>query len=150
MDEITRAIEGLTRRVHAYRTFESFKKGDLNMALELKGLKGRAMTARAHIGKLDAAYEAFNAKAGNHVSDVEGLTEQLGEMADDLSFATTTLGNSVAASNDGVVEKPKDQSAEKDRNTASGWGNVAVVLPEGQQTASPEVELPAPTFRAAE
>jgi hypothetical protein len=71
------------------------------MALELKGLKAKAMTARAHIGKLDEAYDAFNAKAGSHISDVQGLADQLGYMADDLSFATAALGNSVAASNAG-------------------------------------------------
>ena len=70
------------------------------MPLELKGLKAKAMAARAHIGKLDAAYEAFNARAASHVSDVEGLAQQLGYMSDDLSFATAALGNSVAASNE--------------------------------------------------
>ena len=94
-DDITAAIAGLTTRVWLYRLV----RRETSMPLELKGLKAKAMAARAHIGKLDAAYEAFNAKAGSHASDVEGLTAQIGYMSDDLSFATATLGNSVAASN---------------------------------------------------
>jgi hypothetical protein len=119
-------LEWLTRGVRAIR-IARFGYREQEMALELKGLKAKAMTARANIGKLDAAYEAFNAKAGNHVSDVEGLTEQLGEMTEDLSFVTTTLGNSVAASNAGRGT----QEAELPKPTAT--------LPANDLTAAPQI-----------
>jgi hypothetical protein len=105
-------IDRLTDRIIAYRFWRYYKRKYeerrvADMALELKGLKAKAMAARAHIGKLDEAYDAFNAKAGSHISDVQGLADQLGYMADDLSFATAALGNSVAASNgSGEAQEP--------------------------------------------
>jgi hypothetical protein len=98
-------IDRLTDRIVAYRFWRYYKRKYeerrlADMPLELKGLKAKAMAARAHIGKLDEAYDAFNAKAGSHISDVQGLAEQLGYMADDLAFSTAALGNSVAASNE--------------------------------------------------
>jgi hypothetical protein len=107
VDDLTAAIEGLTRRVHAYRVFT---KGDLSMALELKGLKGKSIKAAANLDRLNHAYDAFNEAAPAHAADVEGLAEQLGGMAEDLTFATTTLGNSVAASNDGGDQKKPDET----------------------------------------
>jgi hypothetical protein len=113
-------IDRLTAFITEYRLWRHIRRHreiraleDYDVALELKGLKAKAMAARAHIGKLDAAYEAFNAKAGSHVSDVEGLTAQIGYMSDDLSFHTASLGNSVAASNGDTeaVEPPKPPPA---------------------------------------
>ena len=143
VDEITAAIDRWAAEIIAYRLrwqndIIDERRELRTMALELKGLKGRAMTARAHIGRLDAAYEAFNAKAGNHVSDVEGLTEQVGEMADDLSFATAVLGNSVAGSNSGTGE-PRPAASVVLPNIMAGVGdlNLPMAAPEplvGQQT----------------
>lgn len=71
------------------------------LALELKGLKAEAVKARAHFDRLKLAYGKLNETAPAHAADVEGLTEQLSGMQDDLQFAVTTLGNSV-----GEQEKP--------------------------------------------
>jgi hypothetical protein len=45
----------------------------MGMALELKGLKGKAIAARSNIERLNAAYDVFNEKAPAHASDVEGM-----------------------------------------------------------------------------
>ena len=71
------------------------------MALELKGLKGKALAARSNIERLNAAYDVFNEKAPAHASDVEGLANQVEAMNDDLGFAVTTLGNSTVQSEKG-------------------------------------------------
>jgi hypothetical protein len=97
-------IDRLTDRIIAYRFWRYYKRKYeerrlADMALELKGLKAKAMVARANIGDLDKAYDDLNAATASHASDVRGLKEQVGYMADDLSFATAALGNSVAASN---------------------------------------------------
>jgi len=141
MDRQQDVIRRITAHVVAYRfQLENERIAERRefqiMALELKGLKAKAMTARANIGKLDAAYDAFNAQATTHVSDVESLAEQLGGMAEDLTFATTTLGNSVAGSNAGATEKPKEQSAENPITTDRVALGPHPDQPDGQQTAS--------------
>ena len=77
------------------------------MALELKGLKGKAVKAAANIDRLNAAYDKFNTDAATHAADVEGLAPQIEALAEDLSFSAQTLGNSVNGS--GESEKPKEQ-----------------------------------------
>lgn len=77
------------------------------MALEIKGLKGKALKARANIDALNAAYDKFNEDASAHAADVEGLTSQVTSMQDDLQFAVTTLGNSTSES-EKLDEKPKE------------------------------------------
>ena len=112
------------------------------MALELKGLKAKAMAARANIGKLDAAYAEFNAKAGSHVSDVEGLTEQIGEMTDDLSFITRELGNSVAGSNAGATEKPKETPPPSDNGEQPKAPPVSPATTAANPGAAPASQQP--------
>jgi hypothetical protein len=73
------------------------------LALELKGLKAKAIKARSSIDALNTAYDKFNEAAPAHAADVASLTEQLSGMQDDLQFAVTTLGNSV-----GEQEKPAE------------------------------------------
>jgi branched-subunit amino acid aminotransferase/4-amino-4-deoxychorismate lyase len=63
------------------------------MALEFKGLKGKALTARANIDRLNKAYDKFNEMAPTHAADVEALAGQVENMNDDLAFAVTALGN---------------------------------------------------------
>lgn len=76
------------------------------MALELKGLKGKALAARSNIERLNAAYDVFNEKAPAHAEDVLGLANQVEQMNDDLGFAVTTLGNSTAQSEEKGEQKP--------------------------------------------
>ena len=96
-DELTAAIDGLTDRVFAYRIARIIQRGT-RMALEIKGLKGRALLARKNIDALNAAYDKFNTAAPAHASDVEGLATQVGTLASDLEFAANVLGNSVEQS----------------------------------------------------
>jgi len=64
------------------------------MAIEIKGLKADALTARANLDKLRAAYAKFNEAAPAHAADVEGLATTIGGMQSDLEFAATVMGNS--------------------------------------------------------
>ena len=77
------------------------------MAIEIKGLKADALTARANLDKIRAAYAKFNAAAPAHAADVEGLAESIGGMQSDLEFAATVMGNS-----DGESEKLAQEPSE--------------------------------------
>lgn len=68
------------------------------MAKLLKGLAGKAMQARAELGRLDAAYDTFNTAAPAHRAKVETLSSDIGELNDDLEAATRILGNSAGFS----------------------------------------------------
>lgn len=83
------------------------------MAIEIKGLKLQAMTARGHLDRMTKAYAKFNEAAPAHAADVEGMAEQVTEMQSDLEFATNLLGNSPAVSGNGAAEKPKERPIEK-------------------------------------
>ena len=74
------------------------------MALEIKGLKLQAMTARGHLDRLSKAYAKFNEAAPAHAADVEGMAEQIGELSSDLEFATNLMGNSSAVLGNGPDE----------------------------------------------
>lgn len=87
------------------------------MVLEMKSLRAKATTAAKHVGDLHRAYDEFNTAAPAHASDVKSLTGQVGEMQDDLKFATTTLGNSVGAETQSQSDSDK---GEADRKRDSG------------------------------
>lgn len=106
MGDITRAIDGAADRIIAYRFVRLIETGGILMPLEIKGLKGKALKARANIDALNAAYDKFNEDASAHAADVEGLTSQVTSMQDDLQFAVTTLGNSTSES-EKLDDKPK-------------------------------------------
>ena len=140
LDDLTIALNKRTAHIIAARfhleneRHESRKK----MAIEIKGLKADALTARANLDKIRAAYAKFNAAAPAHAADVEGLAESIGGMQSDLEFAATVMGNSA-----GESEKLAQTSSETPVTTP----RVAL----GPHPDQPEVaEVPAPTFRAAE
>jgi hypothetical protein len=68
------------------------------MAIELKGLRAKALAARSHLDKINAAYDKFNAAAPAHADEVAKMATDLGEMQSDLEFATGLLGNSAEGS----------------------------------------------------
>lgn len=79
------------------------------MALEIKGLRAKALKAASNLDRLNAAYDAFNEAAPAHAADVEGLTPQITALGDDLTFATGKLrqwlrrwGQGRAAANQGA------------------------------------------------
>ena len=80
------------------------------MALQLKGIAGKALQARANVERLNKAYDTFNEAAPAHASDVEGLAKQVNGMQDDLDFAVNTLGNSAGVSDD---TKEKENETER-------------------------------------
>lgn len=97
--QFLRDIEWLTRGIRAMRILITERR---EMALELKGLKGKAIKAAGNLDRLHAAYDAFNVAAPAHATDVEGLTPQITALGDDLAFATQVLGNSVNGSSNGA------------------------------------------------
>jgi hypothetical protein len=97
MPDITTAIDGLTYRLRRYR-LHRWLGGRLEMPIEIKGLKAKAMVARGHIDRINKAYDKFNEAAPAHAADVEGLAEQISQHHDDLSFAANVLGNSTEPS----------------------------------------------------
>ena len=92
MDDLTANLIGLTLRVQAYRIVRRIERE--TMAIDMSGLKAKAMAARANWERLNAAYEGFNTTAPLHAADVEALSAGLAEMQSDLDFATATMGNS--------------------------------------------------------
>lgn len=85
------------------------------MALEIKGLKGKALLARSNIDALNRAYDKFNATAPKHAADVDGLASQVAGMQDDLEFAANVLGNSTSEVEklDEPQEPPTEQPTEQ-------------------------------------
>lgn len=84
--------------------------------MELKGLRGKALSAAANIDRLNRAYDKFNEAAPAHAADVEGLTPQITALGDDLTFAAQTLGNSLAG---GEEEKPIVNSTDGSGTTST-------------------------------
>jgi hypothetical protein len=131
MDDITRAIEGATDRIIAYRLIRLIEKRGILMPLEIKGLKGKALKARANIDALNAAYDKFNEAAPAHAADVEGLTSQVSGMQDDLQFAVNVLGNSTSES-EKLDDPPKPATTPAPNDMAPTAAPPAV----GEQPAS--------------
>ena len=73
-------------------------ENERHMAIELKGLRAKALAARSHLDKINAAYDKFNAAAPAHADEVAKMATDLGEMQSDLEFATGLLGNSAGES----------------------------------------------------
>jgi hypothetical protein len=136
MDRQQDVIRRITAHVVAYRFHLENERHESrkNMAIEIKGLKADALTARANLDKLRAAYAKFNEAAPAHAADVEGLATTIGGMQSDLEFAATVMGNSDGAS--GVSQKPpvvlKVAPDVTDRVALGPHPDQ----PEGQQTAS--------------
>jgi hypothetical protein len=119
------ALCGLTDRLIVYRVAR-----EMGMALELKGLKGKAVAARSNIERLNTAYDVFNQMAPAHASDVEGMAHQVEQMNEDLGFAVTTLGNSTAPS-----EKPAENQTASPPPVPKATpevGQNALTFPEGK------------------
>jgi hypothetical protein len=93
------------------------------MALELKGLKGKAVKAGGVFDRLNRAYDKLIETGDAHASDVEGLVPQIDAMQDDITFATTTLGNSVGEASGEAQDAAK--------------APAAVIQPETTATAPP-------------
>jgi hypothetical protein len=68
------------------------------MAIEIKGLKAKAIKAGTVFERLNRAYDKLIETGDAHAGDVESLAPQLAAMQDDISFAVATLGNSVNGS----------------------------------------------------
>lgn len=117
------------------------------MPLEIKGLRGKALKAAANLDRLNQAYDAFNEAAPAHAADVEGLTPQIAALQDDLTFATQTLGNSVAGSNNGAgQEKAKEQSGQQQDVKDSDAQKTTAEAIVGQQAPSTLVQGDQRTF----
>jgi hypothetical protein len=115
----------LTFAVRLYRRLREL--GVYDMPLELKGLKGKALNMRSNIERLNRAYDKFNELAPEHAADVEGLTSQVNNMNDDLSFAVNALGNSTVAS--GATGEAKTTSVLHEEGTIIGSSTSSIEPP---------------------
>lgn len=111
------------------------------MALELKGLKGKALKARASLDALNTAYDKFNVDAAAHAADVTALTKDLEGMQDDLQFATATLGNSVNGS--AASEATQEQPGEKQVLSEADVGKLNPESNLGVQEGAQQNHFPA-------
>ena len=93
------------------------------MALEIKGLKGKALKAGGVFDRLNRAYDKLIETGEAHATDVEGLPSQIEGMQEDLTFMVQTLGNSVNGSGEGA-EKPKAVPEVADDATFQALQNV--------------------------
>lgn len=76
------------------------------MAVDVSGLKAKALKARANWDRINAAYDKFNELAPDHATEVEGLSSGLAEMQTDLEFATNLMGNSPPPGQSAPVSAP--------------------------------------------
>jgi hypothetical protein len=115
MDALTVDLIGLRYKVQAARIVKRIER-ESGMAIEIKGLKMDALTARANLDRIKAAYARFNDMAPAHAIDVEGLAEQVSTMQSDLEFAAGLLGNSPPPGQELPVGKPMAQAGVGDLN----------------------------------
>lgn len=146
-DRFSRFLERRTAEITAYRFSRhnqiiEERRELWTMALELKGLKGKAIKAAGFIDRLNTAYDAFNEAAPLHAADVEGLTPQIEGLQEDLAFAAQVLGNSVAGSNAGATGEVKEKAGEKQVVTTAEVGKIdQAIVSESPAAASGRVAL---------
>src|SRR5580692_9633942 len=109
MDALTVDLIGLRYKVQAARIVKRIER-ESGMAIEIKGLKMDALTARANLDRIKAAYAKFNDMAPAHAIEVEGLAEQVSTMQSDLEFAAGLLGNSPPSGQELPVDKSPPQA----------------------------------------
>jgi len=104
MDRAARLLTRLTCHVIAERFKLENERNERRkrMAIEIKGLKADALTARANLDRLRAAYARFNELAPAHAADVAKMADDVTVMQSDLEFAANLLGNSAGASGEAV------------------------------------------------
>lgn len=117
---------------HAVQNYRIKRRGLRTMALELKRIKGDALTARANIEKLGTLYAKLAQTSGEHASDVEDLVGDVGEMVVDMGAIVDITKNSVASSNAGALQDSQPKALE------SQTAPPAIQQPEAPQA------LPAP------
>jgi hypothetical protein len=98
-------FKSISRRL-ARAIMELSNESQDEMAIELKGLRAKALAARGHLDKINAAYDKFNEAAPAHASEISKMASDLGEMQSDLEFATNLLGNSGDGSERLIKEDP--------------------------------------------
>lgn len=148
---LTDNLRSLTAHITAYRFQLENERSERRklMAIEIKGLKAKALAARANLDKLSQAYDRFNEMAPAHAADVIGLTEQVTGMQSDLEFASTLMGNSV-----GESEKLADTLSEKQAVTSADAGKLngetIVAQPAAIPSPPPLTDGSAPTASTTE
>lgn len=101
----------LQRRTDELIAYRIWRAG---MAIELKGIRAKALAAAKNLDRINAAYDAFNTAAPAHAADVEGLAPQIDQLNSDLQFAAQVLGNS-AGQSEQQQEPPKTEPPKTDQ-----------------------------------
>lgn len=104
------------------------------MALEIKGLKAKAVKTGAMFDRLNVAYDKLLDTGTAHAADVESLPAQIDGMQDDLQFMVQALGNSTGGSGTSgeVADKPKPPPVAEPPKTET-------IAPPPAAAAAPEV-----------
>lgn len=144
---LTDNLRSLTAHITAYRFQLENERSERRklMAIEIKGLKAKALAARANLDKLSQAYDRFNEMAPAHAADVIGLTEQVTGMQSDLEFASTLMGNSV-----GESEKLAEKQVVTSADVGKLNGETIVAQPAAIPTPPPLTDGSAPTASTSE
>lgn len=95
---ITRAINGLSDDIHAYRLVCVLEQGRLTMPLEIKGLKASMLKVAQRIERINAKAQAFDAIGADLEQGLDDITAQVKSHGEDMEFAATVLGNSTSES----------------------------------------------------
>lgn len=140
MDAFQRTLWRLTCAIAAerFRIQNERHERQKLMAIEIKGLKGKALKAGSMFDRLNRAYDKLIETGDAHADDVEGLAPQITAMQDDISFAVQTLGNSVSGSGNGAEKPQKPPVMPQNQLAGVGDLNQPKVAPEsivGQQSA---------------
>lgn len=95
---ITRAIDGLSERIHAYRFVCEVERGRVTMPLEIRGLKASMLKVAQRIERINAKAQAFDAIGADLEQGLDDITAQVKSHGEDMEFAATVLGNSTSES----------------------------------------------------
>jgi hypothetical protein len=164
MDALTVDLIGLRYKVQAVRIVKRIER-ESGMAIDVSGLKAKALKARANWDRLHAAYDKFNelkmdaltardnldrikaayAKfndiAPAHAIDVEGLAEQVSTMQSDLEFAAGLLGNSPPLGQ----ELPVDKSPPQGPFTGTATATSVIHMTDTQTFVDGQPVVPTPS-----
>lgn len=116
---ITRAIDGLSERIHAYRFVCEVERGRVTMPLEIKGLKANMQKVAQRIARLNAKAQAFDEIGAEVEQGLDDITAQVKSHGEDMNFAATVLGNSTSDSQ-GVPEVARPNPTGFSQDGAAG------------------------------
>jgi uncharacterized coiled-coil DUF342 family protein len=107
VDDITKAIAGLTDRLYNYRIAYLLSR-ELNMPLiEIKGLKDAVSGIKKGIAGIRAEAAEVNTESDGLKNELSELKEQIKQHRSDIRFEAETIKNSDGAEDEKYDDAPK-------------------------------------------